>query len=390
MGNDEMMKNVIRLSLCLGAGNRRFTKLTEYFGTAEKLFNASKEELLNCGVLSAAEKKKLSKINDGELNEIIDYCDKNRIKILPFGRKGYPYCLSVIENPPVLLYYKGELPDFDSTPAICIVGPRKVSENGKKYAYSLGYRLAKAGMITVSGGALGSDTFAHIGALKGNGKTVLVLGCGIDSNYLPENAPLRERIIKSGCLISEYPPKSPATKYTFPVRNRIMAALCVGTVVVEAGEKSGSLITASLAAEQGRDVFVIPGNPTAKECAGSNALLRDGAKPLIDITDIFNEYIPRFPDKINIEKAFEKSDKQTEKAPQNKSFDKNNKKILNLALSKEAEIVYNQLDKQVFYPEDIKPDGMEAGDILSALTELEFEGVIRALPGGRYEIVGKS
>ena len=227
---------------------------------------------------------------------------------------------------------------------------------------------------------------AHAGALKADGKTVLVMGCGILSDYLPENKELRENVYKSGCLISEYPPRMSASRYTFPVRNRIMSALSLGTVVIEASEKSGALITARHSYEQGREVFVIPATPNKKEYAGSNALLRDGAKPLLDVSDIFNEYILRFPDKINIENAY----KKPIITPKNPKIKGNNEKIIkkvNISLSKEAEIVYNYLDKQIFLPEEILNTGLTAQQLLSALTELEMEFLIEAMPGGRYKLL---
>ena len=233
-------------------------------------------------------------------------------------------------------------------------------------------------MIVVSGGALGSDSCAHIGALKSGGITVLVMGCGLDYNYLEENKKLREEILKKGCLISEHPPKTGITKYTFPIRNRIISSLSLGTVVVEASSRSGALLTANHANEQGRDVFVIPGSPRLKEYKGSNALLRDGAKPLLDASDIFNEYIVRFPDKINIEKAYEKSNTQKNT--------KISKKNMSETLSKEAKIVYNCLDKEKFYPEELNTD-LESSQLLSALGELEMEFIIEALPGGQYRLV---
>ena len=208
------------------------------------------------------------------------------------------------------------------------------------------------------------------------------MACGIENKYLPQNAPLRKYVSENGCLISELPPKAGFTKFSFHIRNRIMSALSLGTVVVEAGEQSGALITANHALNQGRDVFVIPGSPTEKQYVGSNALLRDGARPLLDLSDIFNEYIPRFPDKIDVKKAFEKpqkSVKKTEKAEVHK-------KLLNETLSKEAKIVYNHLDKHKFYPDEIGGTDLGSSEILSALIELELEGLVRALPGGRYEV----
>ena len=184
------------------------------------------------------------------------------------------------------------------------------------------------------------------------------------------------------------PPKAPVTKYSFPVRNRIISALSLGSVVVEAPERSGSLITARLANEQGRDVFVIPGSPDKEEYKGSNALLRDGAKAVLDLSDIFTEYIIRFPDKIDVSKAYDK--KIIEDKPQNdpkpQKETKNISKNFSVGLSKEAKIVYNCIDKQKFLPEEILNTGLDSSALLSALTELEMEFLIKAVPGGMYEL----
>lgn len=372
------MKYTIWLQLSLGAGNKHITNVFDYFGNAQNVYNSSFEELLSSKIFTKNELKKLTNKKLSQAEEILNYCKNNNIELIPFGSEKYPKCLASITNPPVLLYVKGEFPNFDETPTIAIVGPRKVSEFGKKCAYSLGYRLGKSGMIVVSGGALGSDSCAHIGALKSGGITVLVMGCGLDYNYLEENEKLREEILNKGCLISEHPPKTGITKYTFPIRNRIISALSLGTVIVEASSRSGALLTANHANEQGRDVFVIPGSPRLKEYKGSNALLRDGAKPLLDASDIFNEYIVRFPDKINIEKAYEKSNEQKNT--------KISKKNMSETLSKEAKIVYNCLDKEKFYPEELNTD-LESSQLLSALGELEMEFIIEALPGGQYRLV---
>lgn len=372
------MEYLIWLQLCLGSGNKRAARILEHFRSAENVYKADKNVLGSVGLFTANEIKRMSKIKLDDALSILKDCKNKGIELISYGSKKYPQCLAAIPNPPLLLYVKGEFPDFDNIPAICIVGPRRVSEFGKKAAYSLGYRLAKSGMTVISGGAIGTDTYAHSGALKADGRTVLVMGCGIDNSYLEENRALRERIAKTGCLVSEYPPKAPASRLTFPIRNRIMSGLSLGTVVVEAGEKSGALITANHANEQGRDVFVIPNSPTKPEYKGSNALLRDGAKPLLNTCDIFNEYIVRFPDKINIEKAYEKTPKSAKA--------QNNKKILNETLSKEAKIVYNCLDKQKFYPEELDT-GLSSSQLLSALGELEMEFIIRALPGGQYEML---
>lgn len=371
------MKYYIWLQLCLGQGSKTFLELFERSLLPQEIYSLNTAERKQLGVFSKGELERINKTPIEDAVKIIEQCKKSKIQLIKYDDAIYPDTLKTICNPPMVLYVKGSLPDFDNTPVISIVGPRKVSEFGKKAAYSLGYRLGKAGFTVVSGGAVGSDTYAHIGALKAGGKTVLVMGCGFNVSYLEENRALREHIENNGCLISEYPPDTPITRYTFPVRNRLISALSLGTVVVEAGARSGALLTANHAIEQGRDVFVIPGNPNAQEYKGSNALLRDGAKPLLDASDIFSEYISLFPDKIDIERAFKKE-------PKSENLQKN-KKILNETLSNEAKIVYNCLDTQKFYPDELDT-GLDSGKLLSALTELEMEFIIRALPGGQYEI----
>ncbi len=376
MGNDEM-KYYVWLQLCLGQGSKTFSDILERSLSPKDIYDMDFSARKEMGIFSKGEFEKIAKTPIEDAVKIIEECNKKQIRLIKYDDEIYPEALKTICNPPMVLYIKGSFPDFDSIPVISIVGPRKVSEFGKKAAYSLGYRLGRAGFNVVSGGAVGSDTYAHIGALKADAKTVLIMGCGFNVSYLEENRALREHIMSKGCLISEYPPDTPITRYTFPVRNRIISALSLGTVVIEARSRSGALLTANHALEQGRDVFVIPSNPNAAEYKGSNALLRDGAKPLLDASDIFNEYIPLFPDKIDIERAFKKEPKSENS--------KKNKKILNETLSNEAKIVYNCLDTQKFYPDELDT-GLDSGKLLSALTELEMEFIIRALPGGQYEI----
>ncbi len=371
------MKYIIWLQTALGQGAKSVSKLIEKEISAEALYSMNNDERKKLGIFSKGELERMMAVPLTKAELILKQCNDDDIELISYKDCKYPIFLMELINPPLVLYVKGEFPDFENTPVISIVGPRRVSEFGKKAAYSLGYRLAKAGMTVISGGAIGSDTYAHIGALKSGGKTVLIMGCGYNVNYLEENRALREHIKNYGCLISEYPPDTPITKYTFPVRNRLIAALSLGTIVIEAKERSGALITANHAVEQGRDVFVIPGSPEAKEYKGSNKLLRDGAKPLLDATDIFNEYIMLYPDKIDIEKAFKKEPKPM--------ASQKNKKILNETLSNEAKIVYNCLDTQKFYPDELQT-GLDGNKLLSALTELEMEFIIKALPGGQYEI----
>lgn len=375
--NDYFIKNIIALQSVFGAGSKRsFQIVSELF---EKNLLGEPVELI-CQKINYSEVmyKKIISADYDNAEKIIKTCNQNGIKIVSYFDAEYPELLKNIDSPPIALFVKGVLPDFDLLPSVTVVGPREPSEFGKKAAFSLGFRFARAGMIVVSGGALGCDTAVHKGALAAEGTTVAVLGCGIESNYLSENKPLRDKIVQSGCLVSEYPPPVNATKYSFPVRNRILSGLTLGTVVVEAGEKSGALNTAGHATEQGRDVFVIPGNPTQKEYKGSNKLLRDGAKPLLDAMDVFGEYILKYPDLLNVEKAY--------KSTVSKENSQKVKKNAKISLSKEAQVVYNYIDKHNFTSDDLLGCGLETDEILSALTELELEDLITPLPGSAYQI----
>ncbi len=369
--------NLITIQQCFGAGSIKAVKIFNCLRDADLLDKAFKESEIK-GVIEVKDADKILKIDINKIYKIIDDCLKNNIYTVTICDSNYPERLRNISDCPIVLYIKGEFVDIDNMPLISIVGPRKISDFGKKAAFSLAKRLGRAGMIIVSGAALGADTCAHKGALAAKTKTIAVLGCGICYDYLPENRALRDEISKNGCLISEHPPYAPATKYSFPIRNRIISALSMGTVVIEASLKSGSLITARLANEQGRDVFVIPGNPTLDNYKGSNALLRDGAIPLLNAADIFNQYITAYPDKIDIEKAFAEETVKTEKI---------SRKNLQSGLSNDAKIVYNNLNKLKFTADDLLDLNLSDDQLLSSLTELEIEGLVRALPGGMYEVI---
>lgn len=369
--------NLITIQQAFGAGSVKAVKIFNALRDANLLDDHfSKTSLLE--VLDAKDAEKIVAIDIAVIDKIIDDCVNNDIFIITICDNNYPNCLRAVPDCPIVLYLKGDVINFDKSPVISIVGPRKISDFGRKAAFSLAKRLAKSGMIIVSGAAIGADTYAHKGTLTVCGKTVAVLGCGICYDYLPENRALRQEISKNGCLISEHPPFTPPTKYSFPVRNRIISALSLGTVVIEASLKSGSLITARLANEQGRDVFVIPGNPTLDNYKGSNALLRDGAIPLLDAADIFNQYISKFPEQIDIEKAF-----TDDNLPKEKKI----RKKLNITLSNDAQIVYNSLNEQKFTVDDLSDLSLSDDALLSSLTELEIEGLIKAVPGGAYEVI---
>ena len=395
-----MMEYWIWLQSILKPGSNKVLSVLQKYGSAKGVFDTPYDDLKLSGLFSPKELLGLKKKDLSFAKKVLNDCKDANISAVCINNKLYPSALREIQNPPLVLYFIGNIELLKDEPCVCIVGPREVSVFGKRAAFSLAARLAAGGITVISGGALGSDTAAHKGALAVDGNTVCVLGCGINSDYLKENIPLRATIAQKGLVISEYFPFDTATKYSFPVRNRIMSGLCLGVVVIEAGDKSGALITANLAAEQGRDVFAIPGNPTYAQYKGSNKLLRDGAKPLLDASDIFLEYINAFPHKINPEKAFSISVRsEEEKAPENpvkppvnklvkqvdKKLEQKPQKIIANNLSKNAEMVYNQLDKPIFMIDDINC-ALSGNEMLAAITELEIMGYIAALPGGRYEL----
>ncbi len=375
----EQLRYTVWLQSILGIGCGRTARILERFHTAKAVYEAAESEWRSSELFSAGNLRHRAEMSLEKADEILKCCADNEISVITVFDDRYPQRLRELSDLPLVLYVQGDFPAIDDIPAFCIVGPRKVSDFGTKPAYALARRLALAGFTIVSGGALGSDSAAHKGALKAGGNTVCVLPCGLKYDYLSINRPLRQSILQNGgCLLSECPPKMGVMKYGFQVRNRLLSALSLGVAVVEAGQHSGGLITARHACEQGRDVFVIPGNPTLPQYAGSNALLRDGAKPLLDASDIFSEYLPAFPDKINIERAFERQENtQKEKKFQKKSAE---------PLSKEAKIVYTYLDKQKFTADDLLPTGLSQDALLPVLTELEILGYIECLPGGYYAV----
>ena len=348
--------------------------------------------------------------------KILEDCQKKRLNILTIQDAAYPSRLKNIPDPPLVLYYKGQLPDFDSEPVIGVVGTRKASAYGLTVAKRMGYQIGKCGGLVVSGMAYGIDGLAMSGALTAGAKTVGVLGCGADIVYPQSNRSLFRDVERYGCILSEFAPGQPAAKWTFPMRNRIISGLSCGVLVVEAPEKSGALITARLALEQGRDVFAVPGNIDMPTCAGSNELLRDGAIMVSSGWDVLSEYESLFPDKIHREDAPSRQRAypqelarqegettpprvaQTPRIPEEtnhlkknlekKSIDKEPVQAysdVNVDLSRlsgdEKTIVLCLKNGQRLVDDVIAETGMTTGKLLAVLTMLELKGVIKRLPG---------
>lgn len=277
----------IWLSLRWRAGKNGVAELLSHFGSPEHIYRADSAELR---FFKAGNTESLLDKNLESAYNIEKYCAKNKIDILKYGESGYPVSLMSLKNPPVVLYAKGNLKILDKRVCIGVVGTRKLTEYGRQSAYKIGYELAYAGAVVVSGLALGIDAVAACGALDAHGKTVAVLGSGVDYIYPSAHKKLAEQIVKNGLLLSEYPPLEAPTRSSFPTRNRIISGLSQGTLVVEANERSGALITAKEAILQGRDVYAIPGNINNPTSCGTNTLIKDGATPITGAADILESY----------------------------------------------------------------------------------------------------
>ncbi|WP_169008052.1 DNA-processing protein DprA [Faecalispora jeddahensis] len=415
----------------LGAGSGKVGRVLSCCTGLREFWEAGPQFWKLQSLFTARELSALRAFTPKDAQQIIDRCEQSGIRLLTPEEEEYPRSLWEIANPPCVLYVKGRLPAVDEMPAIAMVGTRDATISGKKIAFSLSYQLARAGAVVISGGARGIDTAAHKGALQAQGKTVCVLGCGLDYPYLMENAGLRDWIAESGAVISEYPPDTPGSKAAFPIRNRIISGLSCGVLVVEAAAKSGSLITADLALEQGRDVFAVPcgiDNPVSR---GVNTLIKNGAVPVSSAAELLEQYLDRFPGKIRMsgrenpdvpfaviperrpaqavqpaaakrkspqrQKANAFSELISEDIPDllsdlpDGSFDRElpepqPKLPLTAAdASEDAVLLDSLLTKEAVHLAVLgQQSGLAPQRVLAALTELELLGRVRPLGGGRY------
>lgn len=370
-----------------------------WFAQAEGLTAKQKRGLLEC----YADPEELYHagvdIPEGKLNmdlsqarRILDQCAKKNIKLLPFTDPAYPACLRNITDPPLLLYYRGQMPDFTQKPAIGVVGTRKASQYGLQQAMQMSEQLAK-GAIVISGGAFGVDSAALSGTIRGQGVPVAVLGCGVDVIYPRTNRQLFSQIVANGCLISEYPPGTEPKPWHFPERNRIISGMCDGVLVVEAPKKSGALITARDAVEQGRDLFVVPANVDSEASKGSNQLLREGAIAACEGLDILREYEGRYDHISQLLHAEEIAEK-TDQAPALSAGDKKvidnspgkpysdlEKSLLSGLTEQERAIVACITREPKHTDAVIREVGLPATLVLGIITKLALRGVLELQPG---------
>ena len=413
-----MLLHWIWLAARPGVNDRIKAAVLHHFQDPEDAYYADPEAYalvdgMTEDVAAALKDKDLS-----EAKKILETCQRKEIGILTYQDAMYPNRLKNIIDPPLVLYYKGKLPEFDALPVIAVVGTRGATAYGLKTAKNLGAQISQCGGLVVSGLAVGIDSMAMRGALSAGKGVVGLMGCGIDVVYPAENRSLMLDTQRYGCLLSEFPPGTPPYKWNFPKRNRILSGLSCGVVVVEAPARSGALITASQAAEQGRDVFVIPGNVDVAACAGSNALLRDGAIAVSTGWDILSEYVALFPDMIrkdttavvqtlypDEEAAVRATERTASKVAQLSRLPKKkaakaqqcdtiaidngapapyieNKDTEDPTLTGDERAVLALLKTGEQLVDDvIAQSGLSSGVVLSTLTLLEVKGLIRRLPG---------
>lgn len=372
----------IWLSAVLGAGARTDEILSQY-PDPEALYEAGERDWRMSGVFTPKQLKNLAALNPLRAQHNIELCRKNGWSFVTPDDKDYPQLLLRINNSPLVLYVQGDISYINSSVTVGVVGTRKPSGTSVAVARGICCEAAKAGAVIVSGGALGIDSAAHEGAMLGGGKTVAVLGCGLGERYLIANEALRAEISKNGAVISEYSPFAPVTSASFPLRNRIISGMSLGTLVVEAGERSGSLITAGCATQQGRDVFAVPGEVLSGAYNGANRLIRDGAKPVSCAGELLEEYALLYPDRLDMAKLSNEPIKAAAKKEAAKK-----PATAPSGISEQAKAVYSRLGTEAIHCDELTAlTGFTPGEVIAALTELELEGVIEQGTGKMYKLI---
>ncbi|MBE6967397.1 MAG: DNA-protecting protein DprA [Ruminococcaceae bacterium] len=389
-------------------------KLLDVFGDPQDIYFASEQELKALPL----SRNELSSLLDKSMDEprrILDSCIRLDVRIHTIRDVAYPNRLRNIYDPPLLLYVLGRLPAIDDMAAIAVVGTRKATPYGVKMGRRMGYELTKGGALVVSGLAEGVDSAAAQGAIRAGGSCIGVLGTGIDQVYPRFNQFLFEDVQSVGALVSEYPPGAPISKGSFPRRNRILSGLSCGVVVIEAPEKSGALITAARALEQGRDLFAVPGNVDSPNCEGSNALIKDCAKAVTSGADVLCEYIhlyegvrllsgveARIPQEEEPEQDLEQNRKQERPEREEKQFFRFRSKkeskpqpqtkavpvktVLEGLSEQQLKLVAAMTKPSMHIDEIIENSGLSAADALSEMTMLEIEGVVRQESGKYFSL----
>lgn len=371
----------IWLSLALGAGART-DEILGAFSSARSIYEAGRTERAISGVFSKAKLDRLDSTKISDAERYIEICGKNGWKIYTPGDDDYPDDLRNLTDMPLVLYCDGDLACIKEKIAIGVVGTRNPTRDSTTIARQLSSDMAKCGAVIVSGGALGIDSAAHEGALGVNGTTVCVLGCGLGAKYLMRNEPMRREVAKSGAVISEFPPLSEAGVRTFPVRNRIISGLSKGVLVVEAGEKSGSLITARAALEQGREVFAVPGSILTSSYKGANTLIRDGATAVTCAADILQSFEYIYPGALDLSGNSGKLPEGEKRRGDKKA---NPVKKLPADYDADSSKVFALLSDDPLHSDEIcAMTGLPPSKVMGILTRLELDGFAEQTEGKNY------
>jgi DNA processing protein len=371
--NYDFLKYWIALKSIAGVGNITFPALVDKFGSLPAIFAAPISKLNEIPGISKNIAAAIVGFNNwGKVKAELELIDKYEIKIITYQDELYPAKLMNIYDRPPFLYVRGNLNKNDIN--IAVVGSRLASTYGKYTTEKISRELALKGLTIVSGMARGIDSVAHRGALTAHGRTIAVLGSGLDVIYPPENKKLFTDIIQNGAVISEFPPGTPPLSANFPTRNRIISGMSYGVVIVEAGEKSGSLITARLALEQGREVFAVPGSIDSAGSRGTNKLIKQGAKLIENIDDILEEIFPQFDGTIVL------------KPPSVSNSEVIAAKPAEILSTVDQKIISYISGSRVHIDDLISSTGLSSADILGALTTLELKGIIQQHPGKFFSL----
>ncbi len=360
-GSSTDISGLLRLLSIPRIGPQKIRSLISYFGSPSNIFRAAPQQFLRVpGIYEEQAYNILHRSGDEQFaDEQLRLTVKQGIRIVSLWDNDYPELLNKIYDPPVLLFIKGNLQDSDQK-SIAVVGTRHPSAYGRSTAERFSRDLVQHGICVVSGLARGIDTAAHISALKSGGRTIAVIGSGLDVPYPPENRLLMDRIAESGAVISEFPMGTIPDPANFPRRNRVISGLSLGTVVIESAETGGALITASLALDQNREVFAVPGNITERRSSGTNKLIRDGrAKLISSVNDIFSE--------LQVQLQFSFRDNTETQHP---------------SLSPQEQGLFDMLSSEPQHIDALADQMRKAtSDTLVILLSLECKNLVRQLPG---------
>ncbi len=364
------LESWLRLRAIDGVGDVTALQLVRHWHSPDAVLQASRDDLIQHGCspqLADAIERGPDSSACRNIERELKAIEREHIEVLSLFDPAYPVRLKMIADPPPLLYITGTLTEQDAL-AVAIVGARRATASGRVLTEELSHDLAAAGMTVVSGLARGVDAAAHRGALAAQGRTIAVLGCGIDRTYPPEHDRLRRQIEERGAVLSEVSVGAPPHSHHFPRRNRIISGLSLGVVVTEAAINSGSLITAKLAAEQGREVFAVPGFVKEDTSRGTNALLKDGAALIERAQDVIDAILPQLDPAIRL--RLQPSRAKSERGDQ---------------LGKEERLVYDALPYEpLTVDEVIAATGLPVSAVMASLLSLELRQQVRQLPGQRY------